>query len=597
MRIFLSYFILPLFTLGALACGGNETGNNSSSSSSSSSGSSSSSSGSGGDGSGGNGSGGNGSGGGSGGGSATGITGTAKNIFRPTTGEQILPRSSDWTSIEAIVGEGAARKSYPGSIDAEGNISIPDVPDGPYQLVLTSPPPANDPSAKPAKTVVVTDARVLDLGRIMSHRSDLKSMTQSTFLSISANLSVPWQAYTEDGQGNVIQPLDDELIFMSQNASAWGGWSSTGTPQNGDTQFSNWSEDIFGMLIGFGLTPNPLIEGSKGDELAILHGVRHSVGMATPDGNPWNGHTFMAVEESFTPAPFTMTDGGTSMVSGDFKAVPQKMFALDYKGSAWNALLTGIPRTLSYLDMSIYYEPGAPEPAIGTIAYLLSSTVNPGLVYSNPDPACQGANCDLGVCATQCDPGMDVLPGDYAHTYAYGNPFSDGQELANFYFYFQNRVTQLLPDTTSERVRGAISVLAPPSELSGKAIMPVVSFPTGIKVGGKDTPYDQVTAGVGVMPMISWSAPAMGTPTHYSVRVVDLTDKTLPDMTTQRRRNVAFITTKGTSAEVPEGVMEAGRHYYFEVTAQVQDNDDLAKPFYHSSHSSYAQIFTGIVTP
>ena len=154
-----------------------------------------------------------------------------------------------------------------------------------------------------------------------------------------------------------------------------------------------------------------------------------------------------------------------------------------------------------------------------------------------------------------------------------------------------------MPDATSERVRGAISVLAPPSELSGKAIMPVVSFPTGIKVGGKDTPYDQVTAGVGVMPMISWSAPAMGTPTHYSVRVVDLTDKTLPDMTTQRRRNVAFITTKGTSAEVPEGVMEAGRHYYFEVTAQVQDNDDLAKPFYHSSHSSYAQIFTGIVTP
>ena len=58
------------------------------------------------------------------------------------------------------------------------------------------------------------------------------------------------------------------------------------------------------------------------------------------------------------------TDGGTSALGGDFQAVAQKSFALDYKGSAFNALLAGVQLYYAFVDISVILEAGTPNPEV-----------------------------------------------------------------------------------------------------------------------------------------------------------------------------------------------------------------------------------------
>lgn len=575
MRTTKSFFFASIAAIASAACGPNEPTPASSSSTSSSSS-------------------------GAGGASLAGITGTAKDTYTSSVGDVVVPKTNSWSTIEAIVGDGAAQKSYPGSVDAQGNVRIPDVPEGPYQLVLTDALPANAPAnAKPSKTVIVNDARSVELGYIYSYRADLQTLSKPTMLTLDATLGVPWQAVTKDMQGNVTQPLDDSLQFVVQNAAIFGLWFSQGTPKNGDTQIAGWANDATMTLFGTDKVPNPIIDGTKGDVLTILHNVSQTVGTPTPDGNPWNGHPFTSTQESFQPASFTMTDGGTSKLSGAFKPISQTSFAMDFRGSEWIAMIaeSGVPYTGSYTEVVVFREPGAPEPATGTYSLLLDITPSPNTVYTNQNKDCQGATCDAAACGGPCDPGKMVLPGDFSHTYSYGDPFTSGQALLGIIYYFSNRVTSLLPDKTPERLVAKTNAIGPAAEANGKPIQPAVGFPKAIKVAGKDTPYDQITAGVGMTPVISWSAPRIGTPTHYTVAVVDLTDSMLADGSVQPRRMVANIITRGTDAVVPNGVMEKGRNYYFEVSAYVREGDNLAAPFHYAQHESFAQMFTGVVTP
>src|SRR5262249_15339209 len=151
----------------------------------------------------------------------------------------------------------------------------------------------------------------------------------------------------------------------------------------------------------------------------------------TPDGNPWNGYMYMSTQEYFQPAAFTMTDGGTTPLSGAFQATPQKTFALDLKTSAFNALFGGMTFDYAATDVRVILEAGTPAPGVGAFATLLDANVTAGTAYSNPNPACQGAGCDPMMCPSGCDAGTMVLPGDHAHMYSYGNPFKFGQELAS----------------------------------------------------------------------------------------------------------------------------------------------------------------------
>lgn len=522
-----------------------------------------------------------------------GITGTVIDVYNASSGEVTRPAGDEWASIAALVEENGAYKRFPGTISDDGKLSIPDVPEGPYLLELVSKPSALYPSLPAHKGYHAMTARALDLGSTYSGRPQVTEMTKPTFLEIDATLGTPWQTYTDDGMGNV-QPLDDDLQFVSKNAGVLGSWGTQAStaedspPPNGATALTGWKIDaqqafqILGKLS--------LIDAGEGDDFTILHDVQETVG-TYDDKDPWAGHTALSTKEAFVPAAFTMKDGGTAKLSGSFVPAKQKSFAFDFQGSAFNALTKDIPITNIYTDISVSMEAGTPNPQYGAFATLLDAYTFGITTFTDPD--CGGDQCDPTICLQGCDLGTYVLPGDYKHTYTYGNPFSYGQELANLYIQFRVNVNELSQDMTTESLRGGFIVSAPVSEMNGKQQKPTLGLPQDIRVAGKQTPYDQVTTGVGATPEITWSAPALGKPTHYRVTVIDLTDTEA-----FQRRNIARFTVTDPKVRIADGILQTGHRYYFEVSAEVHDTRDPAAPFKKVPlRTATAYMFTGVVTP
>lgn len=528
-------------------------------------------------------------------GDLNGITGTAKDTFWAKSGDELVFIKDRWTAIEAI-----ADKSYPGTISATGDISIPDVPMGPYWLALTGAPSSNLPNAQAARTFVEMDARVVDIGRVFTGRSDVAPMTKQSSIVIDATFGTPFHVYAEDMNGQVIQPLTDELQFVSRGAGLWGladTFAELTGPADGAMQVNGWTFDMrenFQNLLALG---TPLVDASKGDDFVVTHGAATLVGNAMPDGDPWTGYQSISVVESASAANVTMTDGSMTKVTLGFMPVAQKNFGLVYKGSAFNALLpAGITDPVA-VGLSVVMEVGTPRPGIGTFASLWGVSVGSEMAYTNPDPACQGAGCDPMVCATMCDPGTLVHPGDHTHLFDYGNPFQYGQELFTTVISFNKNVRNLLPEMTLERLRGFMTLTVPVADVIGKPIQPTLGLPQNIKVAGKAALLDQITTAVGTAPVITWDAPSIGTPTHYRVAVIDLKDMTGLDGTPSFRRTVATMYTKGTQVTVPDGIMQAGTNYYIQVTADMADAYDSSKPFVDAQRLASSRMFSGVVTP
>lgn len=531
---------------------------------------------------------------GSSGGGPNGITGSAKDTFWSKGGDVLAYDQGRWIAVDAI-----ADKSYPGTISDVGNIDIPNVPMGQYWLALTASPPKNLPDAQPARTFVETDARVLDIGRVNTGRSNIAPMTQPTYFVINATFGIPFQEFTQDAMGQIIQPLSDEILFVSRGAGMWGypGESPLGTaPTNGATEVQGWKFDLknFFDLINGG---SPLVDTTKGDDFVVIHDVAKLVGNSMPDGDPWTGYRYKSTQEAFESSSVTMTNGGTTNLTLDFMPIVQKNFDLDYKGSAFNDLIPPGITTPITLSMSVDMNAGAPRPGVGTFAELWSVNTDSETAYTNPDSACHGMGCDPATCPSGCDLGTLVHPGDHAHSYMYGNPFSYGHERFEMTIIFGPSLGKLLPEMTGERLQGRFTISAPVADYNGKPVTPVVSLPQNINVGGNALLYDQINKGVGTTPTVSWSAPALGTPTLYQLRVIDLTDLTGTDGVKTQRRTVATTYTKGNQVTIPDGIMKSGTNYYFQVIAEIWDEYDSSKPFMIPERLATAGMYTGIMTP
>lgn len=513
-------------------------------------------------------------------GDPNGIKGSAKDAYWSKSGNELVYVKDRWAAVGAI-----ADKPYPGTISAAGNIDIPNVPVGPYWLDLTSPQSKNFPDAPPLRTFIETDARFVDIGRLFTGRSDIAPMTKFTHLVLDVTFTIPVQQLVYDDMGQLIQPLSDKIYFVSRGAALWGvpGESFDGVqPSHGATKVQGWTFplDQFYDYINGG---QPLVDASKGDDFVVLHNVDKIEGSSMPDGDPWTGYHSTSTQEAFETSSLKIEDGFFNKLTVDFKPVMQKNFALDYKGSAFSDLLpAGFTGSIA-LSMSVFMEVGTPNPGVGTAAELWGVGTSSETVYTNPDPVCQKAGCDAMACPSGCDAGMRVHPGDHAHSYTYGNPFSYGHERFNLEMRF---------------AAGLFTMSAPAADVNGKPLSPALSFPQNIKVGGNVVPYNQSVIGIGTTtPTISWEAPAMGKPIWYRINVVDLTDLVGTDGTTSTRRTVGVMYTTATQVTIPDGIMKSGAEYYFQVFAEMRDKHDSAQPFVYPERRTTAGLYTGAVTP
>jgi len=111
--------------------------------------------------------------------------------------------------------------------------------------------------------------------------------------------------------------------------------------------------------------------------------------------------------------------------------------------------------------------------------------------------------------------------------------------------------------TRHEPLPGAPNPIVP---LLGPARLP--------RVAGRDALLPQ--GGIGLTPTLSWSTPALGTPTRYVVSIFDLANGGFAVR--------AQITAIGTSVAIPPRVLVPGGVYLAQITAYVEPGHDLSAP-------------------
>ncbi|MFO0619723.1 MAG: fibronectin type III domain-containing protein, partial [Polyangiaceae bacterium] len=424
---------------------------------------------------------------------------------------------------------------------------------------------------------------------------------------VAPSLAVPWQQYTLAPDGvTELQRNQDSVDVYAFNADAYASAGPAdddpNVPADQAKSFAGWTFDwsfvVNATNRGDGV--RPLLDA--GDDPILTHLVSTIVeDPALPSSDPWSSWTLATAADSGVIAPVTMADGSPAKLEATLTSGPSKSFALDLRGSAFAAEVTANgPAVVSSAALSFgsTREPGAPNPIYGNAPTLFDAFT---FGFNEPaNPTCYPDDmgmCDAMACPTGCDAtAVFHFPGDLTRTIQYTDPYeAHGQELFGAVLTVRSFVTH---PTTKKRVRllSALDVAAPAADVAGKPIEPRMGFVRGITLGGKSAPVAAPTPGMGTSFEVKWSAPALGTPNAYFVRVIQWADTELPDAVNASSVVLALLRTRETSFVLPDGILESG--HYYSISVRADDwFDELRPNLYTSPTLSSAELSTGLFTP
>ncbi len=180
---------------------------------------------------------------------------------------------------------------------------------------------------------------------------------------------------------------------------------------------------------------------------------------------------------------------------------------------------------------------------------------------------------------------------DASLVFAYADPFpvGDGRILEAYADYAVDFTA------AGAGTKGTLfAILGAYRALGGTGTLaPLVGPPQALTVGGRDATAAQT--GVGITPMIAWTAPALGTADWYAVTVcrIQISVASGTDLPA-----VATFYTTATELQLPTGVMTAGAQYAILVEAEVTPGRDITTaPFAPVSQGAYAATISAALTP
>lgn len=387
-------------------------------------------------------------------------------------------------------------------------------------------------SAGSTDTFIVTDQRTLDLGYFYAGRQDVKPITTSpTNLVLNLTGMAPWDDL-------------DTLEIYSQGAASGGDLLAAAmtVPTAGDTALTALSTDAAALFV-----PNQ-IEAAKSDATYFTQLVTLTSGTFSYD----------SIGKSFQPAAFSLLDGATTPLAGAFTDVTQKTVTLDWKRSLFAGLASAVNPTAAVTTCSVY-------------------------VFGEPGGATRSTNSYVPTILYGSDAGVD----DVSLKLAYGDPFpaSWGPEA---FIYADFSVPYLVPGTaTMKHAHTTIDLSGTVTDVAAGAVKPLISPPSALKVGGKDA--FAVNTGVGLTPVLSWSAPTLGTSVLYQVNV------RLIDEAVSAGHFAGRFFTQGTSVTLPPGMLASGSSYFVRITAQTAGS--VTSPFKPATTGGTATAVSGVFTP
>lgn len=418
---------------------------------------------------------------------------------------------------------------------ADGSYQVGPVPAGSYWLAVNS------------TSFVWTDKSRVNLNGFAGGRKDaLNASISPTNLSVSLTAMTPWIT------GDYLQLFEwnsHSYIWLDQDNGA----SGVITP--GATVVTGLSDDWARSLN----TP-ALIDMTKGDHPLVIHMATQTVG----------SERYQVAKEVFEPSSLTMADGTPSTLAGNFVplAASATSFTFNWARSAFTAYQSAVSPVASP-DFSFAYLTVAPD--IATIGFRgISGDL---FQYLITDPT-RTTDVNLGNIS------IPILPGHM-----------------DMYFYACNvyKRTYLLPGTNiSSKVNGYLVLGTTNLPTASSPARPLVSPVQNPKINGSSLLGDLWS--VGLTPTLSWTAPALGTPTGYTVYIYKLSQLGSQTM----RSYVATLITTANNVAVPEGLLQPGSGYTFTIRAYASPNwDPTTTPYgaFSGSAIGYADALSGIIQP
>jgi len=319
-----------------------------------------------------------------------------------------------------------------------------------------------------------------------------------------------------------------------------------GEPTAGDTELAQASFNLAWS------SQNLLVDAAQGDSAMLTH----LSASATGDSR--------SLTEVFIPAPFTTPEGQTTLLQGSFTEVAQtEQLSYEFHEAAFAPALADVhPRAER--------TPGR-QPAL--LVSVLPAGKGPGFFSSIPDLL-----------------DADLHEGSPALPLRYGNPFPPEWPAVASVFYPVS-VTFALGGTVPTRQSGGVSYTNPLRKVVGQPLAPLLTPVRRLGIDGAMASVDQSLTSL--TPTLSWSAPAVGTPSAHEVSIRRL-------FVSGTRTVAAFgarIRTVQSHVTLPPGVLVPGASYIMSVRAFRQGDLDLSRhPLRTDFPVANATAFTGILT-
>ncbi|HEY5927009.1 MAG TPA: hypothetical protein VIV11_35220 [Kofleriaceae bacterium] len=331
----------------------------------------------------------------------------------------------------------------------------------------------------------------------------------------------------------------DVLMAFGANIGFYQNLSfSTGGPTTGGTT-------LVGTAPWFGYK----VDAAKSDQLQIVQLGVHST---------TNGLSYLSLDRAYDVPAFTMTNNGTHTIGGTLTGAPPGTLALDVNVSSFNQFAT-------------VANPNVASRTIAGSAYAAASAEvlpSPSLISFARDSSSVSA-LDFG-------------------TLGYGDPFPTAWQR-----YVKIQEAFAVPYTWNN-VTGSLNAQMTRTMTKAEAEATVIDAKLGPPQNPTFDGVDAFTAtNISPVPIITWDAPSLGTPTDYDVLVyeVQISGTALKFISTLR------LSTKQTSVRIPAGYLLGQRQYVFVIRARTRDNSDLyMTPLRSGKSTSTAETLTALVT-
>jgi hypothetical protein len=301
-------------------------------------------------------------------GPASTITGTqVRRHFDPLGETRVVPNLTDVKVAAWSLSPAGEYEFFPGQGTADGRISVPDVPAGPFLLRFGS------------SYLASSRERTFELDLFLAGRADRPSANRKpTTLSIDLGGLSPWQSAT------------DRVIFYAPAVVAGENLLHVKVP------IGNGATTLMGSVDYTTFAAPALVDGGRGDEAWFIHQR-----IETTDA----GQPVRVTKKAFSTKALVIADGQPASATGTMQDVPaNQTLAVDWPVPEYLPLAAAISPVAGKMrgDIFIYASPNASERFgdFGWAGHILSSGVTATtpalkltLPYADPYPPSWGRFC------------------------------------------------------------------------------------------------------------------------------------------------------------------------------------------------------------